>query len=233
MSEAYSGPGLAAGDPDTLRPGEEEMRQARGTELGGADDPFVPAGPWDLPVVDTGHGRDARYGRLGGRAHPPLDCPAPTRTATLRGFYHCPGCGVKVPLAGTVPASEWGHEAGERWAEVVIGGLVQAWWLTWDLAVASWRGVAWLWARRWSGRRAAGAGGREVSEAAALMRHSFGTAIVGEHVTDEATNDPPALFLSPPRAYRGNRSKPLGGRSQRISAQRAQRGSPRSVRRVA
>jgi hypothetical protein len=54
--------------------------------------------------------------------------------ATIRGFYRCPACGVKVPLAGQVNSSQVAHDRGERLAEALISGTIQAFLVAVDVA---------------------------------------------------------------------------------------------------
>jgi hypothetical protein len=129
--------------PLAMSEAEDDMPQARGTDLGESTS-FVPAAHVGIPVDLPGQYQPGRYGRMGKDAHPPLDCPAPRYPATLRGFYRCPACGLKVPLTGTRRGAEIGAELGERWTGALFCGVAQAFWFTWDLAVDVARGVAWL-----------------------------------------------------------------------------------------
>jgi hypothetical protein len=108
-----------------------------------------------LPVEVPGTGREARYGRLGKHGHPPLACPDPRYPSSLRGYYRCPGCGEKTPLAGQLRAAAGFREAaerGERAAATIAAGAVQAFWLTFDIA----RDIIWAarWLASWAARRA-------------------------------------------------------------------------------
>lgn len=107
------------------------------------------------------HGYRA-HATIGRRNHPQLSCPNPRYPATHRGFYKCNACGEKVTLADTWTTSqaiqagaEYGHDLGERWAEAIAGGVGQAFWYTVDLAIATGKGLHWVWSRvrEWLGNR--------------------------------------------------------------------------------
>jgi hypothetical protein len=118
-------------DPDSKEPGS-----------------YQPSIHHGMPVsVAPEWGRDGRLGHTEKRKHPPLACPNPRYMATFRGYYHCPGCGAKVPLAGQITGAQLGAELGERWAEALAGGVGQAFWYTVDLVIAIGRSLQW--AFRW------------------------------------------------------------------------------------
>ena len=110
--------------------------------------PFQPAIHDGIPVAVPGRRREGAYGRLGKHAHPPLACPDPRRVATFRGFYRCPACGEKVPLADQVTVAEVAYELADRGMETLIRGAALAFWIAWDSVVYIARGVRWL-AGRW------------------------------------------------------------------------------------
>jgi hypothetical protein len=113
---------------------------------------FHPAVHDGIPVgLAAEYGGKTKYGRLGRDPHPPLYCPDPRYPATLRGFYRCPACGAKVPLAGHRTGSDIGYELGEKFAESVAKGIGQAFWLTVDIT----QDIAWLvrWVCWWVGKQ--------------------------------------------------------------------------------
>ena len=113
---------------------------------------FQPAIHHGIPVEMGGeHGR-GRYGRIGKDGHAPLACPNPRYAATLRGFYRCPACGVKVPLAGQVRARELGYELADTLMEGLADGLRQTWWLAGTVVTDLARAARWAWRKAVSGR---------------------------------------------------------------------------------
>ncbi len=131
--------------------------------------PFQPAMHDGIPVALPGEYGQARYGRLSKTGHPPLACPDPSYAATLRGFYRCPACGRKVPLAGQLNAAELGYELADTLMEALIGGTAQAARVIWETLCAAVRGVRWLASRR-PGRRENGGGeSRELVAALVVM----------------------------------------------------------------
>jgi len=120
---------------------EDDMPQARGAELGDSGS-FHPSAHYEMQA-ELGQG--PVHATIERRGHPPLACPDPRYSATLRGFYRCPACGAKVQLAGQIRAAELGQELGERWAEALAGGVGQAAGLTRDLLLAIARGIMWAW----------------------------------------------------------------------------------------
>jgi hypothetical protein len=77
------------------------------------------------------------------RSHPPVDCPDPKLMGSLRGYYRCPGCGVKVRLSGHVTVRESAYETADWWAAGVVEAARMAWEMVTDMA----RGVAWLYVK--------------------------------------------------------------------------------------
>ena len=69
--------------------------------------------------------------------HPPLRCPNPTRMSTMRGYYHCPGCGAKVKLAEEISWADWKAElsqAEEEALDHLAAALYQCWAIAWESA---------------------------------------------------------------------------------------------------
>jgi hypothetical protein len=119
--------------------GEDETRQVSAIIDG--IDPYTDV-HHDGVVTERGQfGSKGRNPGPGIYRHPPLACSAPRYPSTMRGFYRCPACGVKVTLAGQVRASELGQELGERWAEAIAGGVAQAFWYTIDLIATVGQGL--------------------------------------------------------------------------------------------
>ena len=123
----------------------EEYEEAAVSAIIEGIDSFSPVHHDGTPIQGENFGSRGRKAGAGIYRHPPLACPAPRQPGTLRGFYRCPACGVRVTLAGQIRASELGQELGERWAEAIAGGVGQAFWYTVDLAVAIGKGLHWVW----------------------------------------------------------------------------------------
>lgn len=108
---------------------------------------FQPAIYQGIPVDVPGTRARGEYGGLRKTRHPPVTCPNPRYPATMRGFYRCPACGDKAPLAGQVQTAELARERGETLAESAIAGAAQAFWIAVDAAQLLLYGVrlAWFW----------------------------------------------------------------------------------------
>lgn len=156
---------------------EEESGPVELEETG----PFHPAIPYQIQAELGGNPAHATIGR---RGHPPLACPDPRYMATLRGFYRCPACGAKQQLAGQIRAAEMGQELGERWAEVIAGGVGQAFRLTVDLVVYIIGGVVRAW-NRFHGRRPAPENGAKMAQELIGML-GYGPGIKASETVSEA-----------------------------------------------
>lgn len=140
-------------DDEDLAGGRESLLMRNGGVTVGGDVPVYDGLPGFPP---GGHGRSWQGSRAG---HPPLDCPSPRLMATLRGYYRCPACGLKVRLAGSRTWREDGYERADRvlaavgeavrqcadlarelprWAEVAVG-----------LVLLAGPALAWLSAQGW------------------------------------------------------------------------------------
>jgi len=121
---------------------EVEEERAPDLEPVGSFQPAIHAG---IPVaMHSDYGGRAHYGGMGKNRHPPLACPDPRYPATLRGFYRCPACGVKAPLAGQVSTREMSYELADTVMEAVISGAVQAARIAWQTIAYIAGGVRWL-----------------------------------------------------------------------------------------
>ena len=103
---------------------EDDMPQARGSDLGDHGS-FMPAIHDGIPVTVAGIHGQRQYGRIGEGGHPPLACPNPRYPASIRGYYKCPGCGARTPLAGEVSVREVAYGLADEW----MGALGQAAWI--------------------------------------------------------------------------------------------------------
>lgn len=96
--------------------------------------PGEPEGAY-VPARHTGYVDSTVYRHKTKKiTHPPLQCVNPTRPASIRGFYYCPGCGAKIKIDD----SEWREERLARQLEreqAIYAGIGQAWEICWSTVV--------------------------------------------------------------------------------------------------